>query len=199
MNNANHQTFVKAAIVAGELHQAMMVAHKLTITAANAKVLSIKAGSAAAGFGALTQHIDELAHNVIDISKSVNRAAVASSKASSEAERTKIALTQFSRAKQRATDAPFVDSFLKAYNDTQQTLKSLQTDYQRELKRLQGELEQIAGDLRGANVLATMSRVEATLVSHEHASALRDIADNVATAADTINHHIKQSQLCLAS
>lgn len=191
--DVSEQTFVKAAIVASELHQAMIIAHRLTITAANAKVLSLKAGAAAAGFAALTKQIDELAHKVILISGQVSKIAVLSSRVAADLQRTSSAVDRFKIAQQRANNARYADSFSVAQAQTARSLTDLNTQYEMHIKSLYGELLSVASDLRGANVLATMSRVEATLVDPEHAQALRDIADSVATASDEINRHVRHS------
>ena len=197
--DVSEQTFVKAAIVAAELHQAMIIAHRLTITAANAKVLSLKAGSAAAGFAALTKQIDELAHKVILISGQVSKIAVLSSRVAADLQRTSGAVNQFNIATQRAHGARYADSFNVAKEQNHKSLENLHTQYQAHIKTLYNELLSVASDLRGANVLATMSRVEATLVDAEHAQALRDIADSVATASDEIDRHVKHSIRLISS
>ncbi len=95
--------FVTAASIAAELHQAMLEAKGLALTAKNARALPVRAGSKTVGFKAITHFIDELASHIIrqsqyisGVSEHLSHNAVALWRASTAAEKFDWIATQHS-------------------------------------------------------------------------------------------------------
>jgi len=104
------QYFVSAAVVAAELHKAMLVAREISLTASNARALALRAGHGAAGFRAITEFIEELARKTVSASRDINGEAVRLSLTASEIARTRDALERFDKAYQKAEQAPYLHS-----------------------------------------------------------------------------------------
>lgn len=194
MEAQNTYFFVIAATVSAELYKAMRVAREISLTASNARALALRAGQSAAGFRAITDFIDELAAVTVNSSRAINSLATQLSRTSAESARTQDTLNRLQLVKQKAQDAPYLDSLDKVLVRTLKQQQECQQSYDRQVYQLQCELETIAKELRTAVVLSAMSRVEASQTSPEYSEQLRVIANNVAGAAATIQAHVKCSQ-----
>jgi aminopeptidase N len=194
MSNLKQSYYVAAALVAAELHKAMVVAKDISLTASNAKALALRAGSSAAGFRALTDFIDELAKKTIYTSRHVNTLAVEISKIASEAARVSLAIEQFNLAYTKAQDAQFADSIIPAKKRTEKLYDDMQQRFSDLVWQLKSELDDIARELRTGIVLSAMSRVEATQAGSQYEESLNTIAENVALASDKIRQHVSLSQ-----
>jgi len=198
MSQMRNRHFVAAAVVAAELHKAMIVAKEISLTASNAKALALRAGSGAAGFRALTDFIDELAKKTIYTSREVNTLAVQISKIASQTARVSFALERFEFAAQKAKTARYVESIAPACQRTQQEVQDMKRNFDKRVWQLKSKLDDIARELRTGIVLSTMSRVEATQSGKENEASLYTIAQNVADAAEKIRAHVNISQQCFA-
>jgi len=198
MSQLRNRHFVAAAVVAAELHKAMIVAKEISLTASNAKALALRAGSGAAGFRALTDFIDELAKKTIYTSREVNTLAVQISKIASQTARVSFALERFEFAAQKAKTARYVESIAPACQRTQQEVQDMKRNFDKRVWQLKSKLDDIARELRTGIVLSTMSRVEATQSGKENEASLYTIAQNVADAAEKIRAHVNISQQCFA-
>lgn len=190
----NHTFFVVAAIVASELHQAMLVAKDIALTASNARALALRAGQGAAGFRAITEFIDDLASNTVKASDKINAKAIRISRMAAESARTEATLASFGRAYQLAGDAPHITSIDVAFERLKNEHREVSADFDKQVAGLIGDLEELSRELRTAAVLSTMSRVEASQSGKQFESPLTVIAANVAEAADHIQEHVRHSQ-----
>lgn len=186
--------FVIAAMVASELHQATLIAQSVSLTASNARALAMRAGRSSAGFRAITEYIDELAAKTILISRQISDQAVAISRLASEGARTQAALSSFIKASELAVDAEFVNSIEKFSVRVQEEHESLMTDFDKRVWRLASDLENLSRELQTADVLSTMSKVEASQTSREYEESLTVIADSVQSAAVSIAQRVTKSQ-----
>lgn len=194
METNTNPYFVSAALVASELHKAMVVARDITITASNARALALRAGSGAAGFRALTDFIDELARKTVKTSIDINALAIKISRVASESARAESAMARFDLAVKKAGDASYVNSIAPFRKRVEQDYNTMREQFSVLVWRLKNELEELARELRTAIVLSTMSRVEATQAGSEFHDTLNTIAKNVAEAAEKIQHHVTVSQ-----
>lgn len=193
--NSNEQKFfVTAAVVAAELDKAQRISKQISLTASNARALAQRAGQGAAGFKAVTDFIDELAHKTVSASKMINTQAVAISRVASRSAHAESALERFERVYRLASDAPHLHSIDAAYERTKGHCKALQHEFQSLVWQLNNNLSELARELRTAKVLSAMSRVEASHSGKEYEKSLNVIADNVAEAAAQIDQHVKRSQ-----
>ena len=195
MNKLNENNyFVLAAVVATELHNAMLVAREISLTASNARALALRAGHGAAGFRAITDFIDELADKTIKASREINGRAVAMSRVASESVNAATALEKFEAAYKKGKDAKYLNTLDTAVERTRQQHAMGMEDFDQRVKQLTGELSELARELRTATVLAAMSRVEASQAGVEYEASLNVIAENVAEAAERIHSHVMKSQ-----
>lgn len=192
LNENNY--FVLAAIVATELHKAMLVAREISLTASNARALALRAGHGAAGFRAITDFIDELADKTIKASREINSRAVAMSRVASESARAESALEKFEAAYRKGEDAQYLSSLDKVVARTRQQHQAGREDFNKRVWLLTNELKELGRELRTATVLAAMSRVEASQAGTEYEASLNVIAENVAEAAERIHSHVTKSQ-----
>ena len=188
------QYFVSAAIVAAELHKAMLVAREISLTASNARALALRAGHGAAGFRAITEFIEELARKTVTASKDINGEAVKMSRTASEIARTRDALNRFHQAFEKAKGSTNLASLKPALEHTKAQFETLEATFHKQINQLIARLEELGRELRTATVLAAMSRVEASASGREFESSLNVIAENVARAAGKIQKHVKNSQ-----
>lgn len=193
-DNKTNSYFVVAAIVAAELHKAMLVARTISLTASNARAFALRAGHGAAGFKALTNFIDELAIKTVNASRNINSKAATMSRIASETARLQDGIARFEKAWEKSADAHYQSSISQPIQRTQAVYADLQLQFRKQVGQLVNELDELARELRAATVLATMSRVEASASGKEFESSLDVIATNVAEAAEKIQHHVKKSQ-----
>ncbi|TVZ39078.1 hypothetical protein P886_3467 [Alteromonadaceae bacterium 2753L.S.0a.02] len=192
----NKQTgyFVIAAVVAAELHKAMLVAKEISLTASNARALALRAGHGAAGFRALTDFIDELANKTVSASGEINVRAITMSRLASETARMNDAVSRLESAKSKAAQAAHKNSLDRVLKNTHAAYDALERDYNKQIYKLTSDLDELARELRTATVLAAMSRVEASASGKEFEDSLNVIANNVAQSAEKIQMHVKASQ-----
>ena len=190
----NNPFFVSAAQVSAELHQAMLTAKQITLTAANARALAQRAGAGAAGFRAITDFIEELATMTVRASDAINKLAIITSRSASNIARAQHTQRQFKVAKQKALNAEFIDSLDKPNQASEQHLLSCKKQLTQAVANLDKQLEELRLELRTATVLAAMSRVEASQAGISYQKQLNIVAENVANAAEKIRTHVLRSQ-----
>jgi hypothetical protein len=78
MNKPNHakSKFVAVASIAAELSAVMHVAKEISLAAANAKAIAFRAGEKAKGFQPITDFINELAKETIELVNDINEHAL---------------------------------------------------------------------------------------------------------------------------
>jgi len=185
--------FVTAAQIAAELDKAIKVAKEISLASNNARVLAVRAGADAAGFGALAEFLDQLAKKTIQASNSINIQAISISKITSNAMRTHSAKVKFDSAYVKASDSENLSSLDKSYSDIQQRIVSEQEQIRRSTIKLTRSLEELKQELEVGKVLASMSLVEASQAGNDYTSALTDNAKNIASALERIEVHVKKA------
>ena len=186
--------FVIAAVVAAELYRATQVARQIALTASNARSLAMRAGQGAAGFRPITDFIDELASITVRASDEINSQAIAISRIASDTARAESALERFDTTFSKAADAPYRASLDAPYRRTQSHRDSLRASFREQVASLKKHLEELAGELRTATVLAAMSRIEASQAGTQFEQPLNVVAQNVSEAAVEIQRRVKYSQ-----
>jgi len=186
--------FVLAAVVAADLHGAMAVARNISLIASNARALALRAGQGAAGFRAITDFIDELAKVTMSSSRTISGLASTFSHTSADMARAETALARFDWVYRRAHDSPYLVSLDGAYRRTQRNYQRLQGVFKQQVGALKVQLDALARELRTATVLSAMSRVEASQTGGQFEGALNLVAQNVADAAEEIQHLVRRSQ-----
>jgi hypothetical protein len=196
--NSEQRMFVIAARVAAHLHFATLIAKQLSLTAKNARAITARAGQQAAGFTAITGFIQELATKTIQLSQDINQIAVKIAMQATQLERIEQAQYCIDIVYKNASDAAHIDSITRFTETTSMTQSTLNSDFSVMLFQLIDLVEQIRLQIRSAEVISTMSKVEASK-SGSFEEQLKVIADNIFDAAADINKELTSAEKLLAS
>ncbi|WP_111978821.1 hypothetical protein [Algibacillus agarilyticus] len=188
--------FVIAACIASHLYNATKVAENLSLTAKNAKAVTVRAGEQAAGFSALTDFIQELASNTISLAQAVNKIAIKISMRATRLERVRLADSRFKKACILGEDARYIGDIKPYMQQTQQTIAELQAEFSELLHKLNQLVEDTHRQIRSAAVISTMSKVESSN-SGLYKPQLEVISDNIFQAAHAIRHELKCAEVLL--
>ncbi len=191
--NSTESILITAATVTAELSKVRNIAKEMSIAVMNAKAISHRAGEVALGFRPITDFIDEMAQDVMQLVIKISREAFQLSQMAIE--RTHLLNTeqQYRRALENAQDAPFVDSLKPAVERIQKQYREYQEILQKNIVRLSLLLDDIQSSTKGSQVLSTTSRVEASQAG-SFSSSLVVVAENLEQATDKIRAHVKSSQ-----
>ncbi|WP_420589809.1 hypothetical protein [Bacterioplanoides sp.] len=187
--------FVTAASIAAELHQAMLEAKGLALTAKNARALAVRAGSKTVGFKAITHFIDELASDIIRQSQYINGVSEKLSQQAVSLWRSSMAADKFHWiAQQHSEHCQSLNGAMEAcFAENEQLAQNLQ----RGLRELEQQLEEGDKHIRTANLIATSSKVEASS-AEEFRGQLEVIANNITDTADKIRAHLSKARSLLS-
>lgn len=199
MSQAQYNYFVSAAVIAAKLDKATKVAKQLSLTASNARAVALRAGEGAAGFRPLTDFIDRLANVTVNSSRKINNLAANLSKTAAEKFRADAAIMRFKVVYKKAESYGNINSLNKTFERTKENQNELLAIYEKQIKQLKDELEELGGELRTAVILATLSRVEASQAGISYQESLQNVANNVESAANIIKKHILSSKQLVAS
>lgn len=183
---------ITAATVTAELSKVRKIAKEMSIAVMNAKAISHRAGEAALGFRPITDFIDEMAQDVMQLVIKISKEAFQLSQMAIE--RTHLINTekQYRLVLERAKDAPYVDSLKPATKRIHSQYSHYQLVLQKNISRLILLLDDIQSSTKGSQVLSTTSRVEASRARGFSAS-LEVVAENLEQATDKIRAHVKSS------
>jgi len=192
-SNNTENILITAASVTAELSKVKKIAKEMSIAVMNAKAISHRAGDAALGFRPITDFIDEMAQDVMQLVLKISKEAFQLSQMA--VERTHIMNTdeQYKRVLKNAEDARFVDSLKPAAQKIHNQYISYQETLIKNIIRLTQLLDDIQTSTKGSQVLSTTSRVEASYARGFNAS-LEVVAENLEQATDKIRAHVKSSR-----
>ena len=190
--NKNENILITAATVTAELSNVRKIAKEMSIAVMNAKAISHRAGEAALGFRPITDFIDEMAQDVMQLVIKISKEAFQLSQMA--VERTHLIQTekQYNRVLKDGKDARYVDSLKPAVDKIHKQYISYQETLQKNIVRLTLLLDEIQSSTKGSQVLSTTSRVEASRARNFSAS-LEVVAENLEQATDKIRSHVKSS------
>jgi methyl-accepting chemotaxis protein len=169
------------------------VAKEISLASSNAGVLAVRAGSDAAGFGALAEFLDQLARKTIQASHDINQQAMNISRLTTNAVRTQSALEKYDNVKQRAETADHVESLTATHAKIRTQVQTEADSTQQLTKKLSRHLEDLKQDLDVGRVLASMSLVEASQAGKDFSAQLSDNARNIASAIGRIDVHVSSA------
>lgn len=154
--------FVVAAMVAARLDAVMKTARQISLSAANAKAMSERAGESARGFRPITVFIDEMGRETTRLVTAINASALEISQAAVMELRLADAAERMERAQSRLDVQPANLVARRAEIDDA-TVKHQQ---RRQLaqQRLTRLLDDIVQQMRATSIVSTRARVEATRV-----------------------------------
>ncbi|MBV7316819.1 chemotaxis protein [Shewanella sp. NIFS-20-20] len=182
--------YVTAALVAAELNETLASCKEINLTASNAQAASSRIGSAALGFKALTHYIDELAGYTKKAANEINDLAKNASKIATNTAKTATAMHYFELAYAKAHDATYRDSMKKAIDKTAQHYHQQQSEFNKILAKMEVQLAELKQNLRSANALASICRVEACRVDTHFQAIFVDVANKVDVVAAQIRGRV---------
>lgn len=190
----NNNYSVVSAIVAAELFHTLKDCRAINLTASNAQAASLRAGDKAVGFRALTKFIDEMASYTMKMARHINRLAIQTSKVATATARSEMVLTRFSEVRRKAEGAEYADSLNDAHARTKAAHEVLHKEFNKLVGEMRACLEDLEQHLRSANVIAAISRVEASRVDVGTQGTFFTVAETVDTMANKIKKRVNYSR-----
>ena len=184
---------ITAATVSAELNKVRKIAKEMSIAVMNAKAISHRAGEAALGFRPITDFIDEMAQDVMQLVIKISKEAFQLSQMAVERTHIMNTLQQYNRVLKKGSDAKHIQSLLPATNKINQQYLRYQETLQQNIIGLTLLLDDIQSSTKGSQVLSTTSRVEASSAGAFRAS-LEVVAGNLEEATDKIRALVKNSR-----
>lgn len=191
-SNNTENILITAATVTAELSEVKKIAKEMSIAVMNAKAISHRAGDAALGFRPITDFIDEMAQDVMQLVIKISKEAFQLSQMAIERSHILNTEKQYQRVLKNGSDAIHIDSLKPATQRLQQQYLSYQNTLQKNIIALTLLLDDIQSSTKGSQVLSTTSRVEASSAGGFRAS-LEVVAGNLEEATDKIRRLVKNS------
>lgn len=185
--------FVLTAQISAHLHIATKVAKRISLTAKNARAVTVRAGAQAAGFRAITDFIEELATATIRSAEQINRIAVQISRMASDQARNQQALNYLNRVEDKAVNAAYLDSISEARQYSEQLNQKFKDDFRHEINALASYLEDSTRQVRSSNIISSTSKIEASQLG-KFQKEFQVIANDIEKAAREIEFQLKQAQ-----
>ncbi|WP_076409334.1 chemotaxis protein [Shewanella sp. UCD-KL12] len=184
------QYYVIAAVVAAELNHTLTYCKQINLTASNAQAASSRVGNAALGFKALTGFIDDLACYTMKAATDINSLAHTASKMATDTARAATALKHFEKARLSAVDAKYSQSIAPAVEQTVARYNEIQNSFQVLINQMEQQLHELKRNLRTANILASICRIEACRVDVANQATFNDVANRVDNVANLIRQRV---------
>lgn len=194
----NLPSFVCAAQISAHLGQATEVAKSISLTAKNARAITVRAGRLAAGFKAITDFIEEFAKFTMDSAETINGIAVTISKLATQQVRTKQAMDIFTTTSKQSLPPKFTHSIEPALIRSRTLINNLNAQLAEQILLLDIQLDETQKQTRSATVISTTARVEASQAG-KYQRQLDSIADAIDTASEKIRQALTQARLLLRS
>nr|WP_168711015.1 hypothetical protein [Ningiella ruwaisensis] len=189
--------YINAAAVAAQLHKAKKIAQRVMLASSNAGVLAFRAGQSAAGFGALTSFISELAKKTVKMSDEINTIAIDISKLSTYSLSTQSASEKMhwvmKNAERSSHNSAHIESLVKPMMQVDALLEEQEMAIAAKVRQLSEQLSEMKKELSSAKIIGTMSLMESTQAESQHRAALADNAKNIVDAATEIEQHVDTS------
>lgn len=192
-SNSSENILITAATVTAELSKVKKIAKEMSIAVMNAKAISHRAGEAALGFRPITDYIDEMAQNVMQLVIKISKKAFYLSQIA--VKRTHLLNTenQYNRVLKNLKESQHINSIKKTTNKIHQEYISEQAHFIKNIIELAILLDEIHSTTKASQVLSTTSRVEASR-ARNYSNSLEVVAANLEHATDKIRSHVKSSR-----
>jgi len=197
INNEKSQ-FIAVASIAAELTSVMEVAKEISLAAANAKAIAFRAGEKAKGFQPITDYINELAKDAMDLVTRIHEHATLLYRMTVSEHRMEYTNSQLQKiaATVVATKAPYADSLAKPMSMFKEKRKAEHFAFIDQANGLLMQLTEIMYPARAARVIAANSRIEASQAG-EYMQSLQAVAESVDHAAQVINDKVHKCRSAL--
>ncbi len=193
---AEQPIFVKSARISAHLYFATEVAKRISLTSKNARAITVRAGTQAAGFTAITDFIEELSKATIASSERINQIAVNISRIATDKVRAEIAQRDFNRVKERGANAAHLSSITNAMDTADQTILEFNQEFSVLLEQLTNELVESKRQIRASAIIVSTSKIEASQ-SGDFQRQLEVIAEDLEEASTEIKNQIFMAEKIL--
>ncbi|MDD2863929.1 MAG: chemotaxis protein [Methylococcales bacterium] len=197
MNSQTKSQFIAVASITSELSAVMVVAKEISLAAANAKAIAFRAGDKAKGFQPITDFINELAKETIELVTNINVYALLLYRLTVNEYRRTAAYNRFEQVAKLATGARYADSMQEPITEARTIMQDCQRQFKRDVTQLLGQLEAVMHHARAARVIAANSRIEASQAG-EYLQSLQAVAESVDKAAHTIHDNVQRCRIALS-
>jgi len=197
MTNQTKSQFVAVASITSELSAVMVVAKEISLAAANAKAIAFRAGDKAKGFQPITDFINELAKETIELVTTINVHAISLYRLTVNEYRRTVAYNKFELAVKMAGDAAYAQSMQEPLEHAKLSMQDCQRQFKRDVAQLLGQLDAVMHHARAARVIAANSRIEASQAG-EYLQSLQAVAESVDKAAHTIHDNVQRCRVALS-
>lgn len=194
----NKSQFVAVASIATELSAVMEVAKEISLAAANAKAIAFRAGEKAKGFQPITDFINELAKDTIQLVNMINEHALLLYRLTVKEYRMTEACKRFEVVAANAASAPYVDSLNQCLQIARQRRSEFNQQFIRDVSELMAQLADVMHPARAARVIAANSRIEASQAG-EYLQSLQAVAESVDNAAQIIHDKVHKCRSALSA
>ena len=189
--------FVAVASIAAELSAVMDVAKEISLAAANAKAIAFRAGEKAKGFQPITDFINELAKDTIELVKEINEHALMLYQLTVNEHRTTDTYNKFEIVATLAHGAAYADSLNQPLSNANQRMIECKRDFKSNVAQLLEQLDEVMHPARAARVIAANSRIEASQAG-EYLQSLQAVAESVDNAAQIIHDNVQKCRSALS-
>ncbi|WP_150047191.1 MULTISPECIES: chemotaxis protein [Methylomonas] len=196
----NHEKsqFIAVASIAAELTSVMEVAKEISLAAANAKAIAFRAGEKAKGFQPITDYINELAKDAMDLVTRIHEHATQLYRMTVSEHRMTYTSAQLQKiaAAVATTKAPYAYSLAEPIRRFEERRKDEYFAFVDQASGLVMQLTEIMYPARAARVIAANSRIEASQAG-EYMQSLQAVAESVDNAAQVINDKVHKCRSAL--
>lgn len=189
--------FVAVASIAAELSAVMDVAKEISLAAANAKAIAFRAGEKAKGFQPITDFINELAKETIELVNNINEHALKLYRLTVKEHRISEACSRFEKVAEVSAKATYADSLTLSLQQARQRRSDCQKEFGRHVGELFDQLADVMHPARAARVIAANSRIEASQAG-EYLQSLQAVAESVDHAAQIIHEKVNKCRSALS-
>jgi methyl-accepting chemotaxis protein len=189
--------FVAVASIAAELSAVMEVAKEISLAAANAKAIAFRAGEKAKGFQPITDFINELAKETIQLVNKINEHALLLYRLTVKEHRISDARVRFEKIAETATQSKYGASLQLPLQLARQRQMDCQREFSQYISELLAQLADVMHPARAARVIAANSRIEASQAG-EYLQSLQAVAESVDHAAQIIHDKVNRCRSALS-
>ncbi len=195
-NNTASQ-FVAVASIAAELSEVMNVAKEISLAAANAKAIAFRAGEQAKGFQPITDFINELAKDTIELVNAINDRALNLYQLTVTESRVSTGYEKFELVVKLSEGAPYQSSMMNPLEKAKLNMIESNREFKLHVSQLLDQLQEVMYPARAARVIAANSRIEASQAG-EYLQSLQAVAESVDNAAQVIHDNVQRCRSALS-
>jgi len=189
--------FVAVASIAAELSAVMGVAKEISLAAANAKAIAFRAGEKAKGFQPITDFINELAKETIELVNTINEHALLLYQLTVDEYRMTDAYNKFELVIVQARGATYESSLEESLVKARFNMLECKREFKSSVSQLLDQLGEVMHPARAARVIAANSRIEASQAG-EYLQSLQAVAESVDNAAQVIHDNVQRCRSALS-